>query len=79
MDSQYSRKQISYSNSIPFCVVAIFLDENVDINERTAFNLVNALQVLGGFSSVVMVASKILFNFVQQFNFYQEMVARYYT
>mmetsp|Transcript_12673 Transcript_12673/g.12507 ORF Transcript_12673/g.12507 Transcript_12673/m.12507 type:complete len:102 (+) Transcript_12673:970-1275(+) len=57
----------------------IFMDEDMHINERTAFNLVTALQSIGGFASVIMIFARITFVFFQKANYYQEIISLLYS
>eukprot|EP00350_Pseudokeronopsis_sp_OXSARD2_P000742 CAMPEP_0170544808 /NCGR_PEP_ID=MMETSP0211-20121228/3428_1 /TAXON_ID=311385 /ORGANISM="Pseudokeronopsis sp., Strain OXSARD2" /LENGTH=390 /DNA_ID=CAMNT_0010848549 /DNA_START=100 /DNA_END=1275 /DNA_ORIENTATION=+ len=77
--SQYSRTYLPYNPNTPFIAMMIFMDEDMHINERTAFNLVTALQSIGGFASVIMIFARITFVFFQKANYYQEIISLLYS
>ncbi len=50
------------------------LGERVVTNERTSFNMVDALSVIGGFSGTLFLIIRILLKNYEEFAFYSNMI-----
>jgi hypothetical protein len=60
----------------PFIAFNFFLDEEITINEREAFTIVQALQGVGGFASIILAFSRFSFYFIQRYLFEARLVEK---
>lgn len=60
----------------PYMTYNFLLDEEVIINERECFTIVQALQGMGGFASIIFGFTRFFFSYIQRFLFSTKLVEK---